>query len=168
MHKHRIIYMKYLHIIFYLITLCAVILSTSCVSNPYPHGEVPEGFALIQEDAFETGYWTSISPEGVKYRLRVVENKPLQSLDFWSRSLTAEMTRRGFINKGTPFLLDEESIWGAEWVVPQGSEDYLFLTALKVEGGNILIAEAAGPTNIFMEYRQDILDALEKAEVVEK
>jgi len=138
-----------------------------CVTSPYPHGQVPEGFALVSQETETTGVWTTISPEGVKYRLRLAENKPFKTLDFWSRSLTSEMDRRGFIIRDVPFYLEEKSIWGSEWIVPQGTQDYLFLTALKVAGDYILIAEAAGPVELFIGYRETLFEALVSIHIIE-
>lgn len=117
----------------------------------------PEGFAEMEEK----GYYKAVSPEGVIYKVRTVENYPLKDLGFWSRALKKHLEDEGYrfvaeksfnttTNSGTLF----------EWGAPYGNEDYIYLTAILVEGKQIIIAEAAGEFSLFVRYREAIQSSL--------
>lgn len=75
----------------------------SCTTTVVPSGEIPRGFALWEDEQTDPGQWSALSPEGVRYRVRVVENRPPQNLAFWSRALESRMISRGFLPLGEPF-----------------------------------------------------------------
>ncbi len=131
-----------------------------------PHGSLwgigkpvlplPEGFALASRRPF----FQAISPEGVRIRLKEVENYPRQSLDFWIKALNRRLANKGCISlslprefrmpsagekgsgekisKDRPFLL---SRWGLPWE----NQDYLYLTGLRLRGKKLQVLEIAGP-----------------------
>ena len=48
-----------------------------------------------------------------------------------------------------------------EWIAPVGEDDWVYLTAIVVADDEILIAEAAGPVEIYEARRSAITAALE-------
>lgn len=138
----------------------------SCTTTVVPSGEIPRGFALWEDEQTDPGQWSALSPEGVRYRVRVVENRPPQNLAFWSRALESRMISRGFLPLGEPFSFAGGEGWGAEWAVPYGSRDFVFLTALMAAPEGILIAEAAGEVSLYTEYRESLKESLETLELL--
>jgi hypothetical protein len=118
----------------------------------------PEGFAPIPDRrAFR-----AVSPEGVRFRMRTVENDPEQSLEFWSKALRSHLEKEGYPSSGEPttFSAGEQDGVAFEWVMPYANETWSYLTAIVVSGGRIYIAEAAGEYQLYQSYRQAILDSL--------
>ncbi len=138
-----------------------VLLFLGSCTTVVPRGEVPQGFALWESEYEQSGQWTALSPEGVRYRVRLVDNDPPQNLQFWSRALENQMINRGFLALYDSFSFAEGEGWGAEWAVPYGTRDFIFLTALMVLPEGILIAEAAGEAALYMEYRDSLQASLE-------
>jgi hypothetical protein len=113
--------------------------------------DLPEGFALVDKGP----EYKALSPEGVRLRVRKADNYPEQSLDFWIKTLEADLRNRGYL----VFESKTEQDWGRGknfaqrlWALPLGNEDYLFLTALHVSKGKIEILEMAGQAEYMLKY----------------
>jgi len=52
-----------------------------------------------------------------------------------------------------------------ELAAPQGSMDYAYLIGIFVDGGDIVIAEAAGEVTKLQPRRADIVEAMRKIEL---
>ncbi len=137
----------------------AAVATLSCVTGALV--EPPEGFAVYSELP-DDAILSAVSPEGVVYRVRSVENEPRQTLSFWSEALKVHLERGGYA------LLEPRTIeapMGAvsafEWVAPLGGADWIYLSALADSGGRIIIVEAAGPFDHFQRHRAAIFQSLE-------
>lgn len=119
----------------------------------------PEGFA---EEASPREY-RAISPEGLMYRVRTVENYPPKDLAFWSEALRNHLSREGYhmIGQGERFT-DTRQQEGMlyEWGVRYGPEDHIYLTAILVFGDRIAVAEAGGEHVTYRKYRDRLLESL--------
>ncbi|MFP4565090.1 MAG: hypothetical protein ACLFNX_01220 [Spirochaetaceae bacterium] len=118
----------------------------------------PEGFAVYDDPEIVR----AVSPEGVRFRVRYEAHEPEQSLEFWREALRRHLERSGY------GLLAEESFSAVagdgalfEWVAPVGTEDWIYLTAVLPAGDRLIIAEAAGPAELYRARRGAIAESLE-------
>jgi hypothetical protein len=118
----------------------------------------PAGFA---ETVSKTEY-RAISPEGILYRVRSVDNYPVKNLDFWSKALKNQLATEGYLltDDGEEFSAGDHRGVLYEWGVRYGNEDFIYLTAIIVFDDRITIAEAGGEHKIYAKYRQSILESL--------
>jgi hypothetical protein len=137
------------------VALCALLLVVGCAT---PTIDAPAGFAPFSDEKQPA----AISPEGVVLRVRTAANEPVQTLAFWATALRRQMDESGYL------LLDEGPFVGRdapghyfEWLAPLGDEDWVYLTALSVVDGSIVIAEAAGRVDLFEPRRAALRTALE-------
>ena len=140
-----------------LIFLCqALIILSSCVTQR-PVADQPSGFAEFSGGSF----YQAVSPEGVALRIRSIENKPYQTLEFWSEALKVHLLQAGYA------LISEDTFTAPvgegtyfEWVAPVEGEDWIFLTALTSSDTDIILAEAAGEYQLYHEYRDSLMNSI--------
>jgi hypothetical protein len=132
---------------------------TGIISCTGVRAQLPAGFAKARSRR----YYSAISPEGMRYRVRTVRNYPRKELDFWNEALKNHLLEEGYqlLGKGEDFSTTTAQGILYEWVVPYGSGDYIFLTAIIPAGKRVLIAEAAGEYNIYSRYRESIHESLQ-------
>jgi hypothetical protein len=138
-----------------LLAVAVLMMLASCAT--VPSVDVPTGFAAYRD----TTPPKAVSPEGVGFRLRQVDNEPPQSLEFWAAALGRYMGDAGYV------LVDQErfvAVAGSgiafEWTAPVGEEDWIYLVAVVVAGDRILIAEAAGSVDRYRAHREEVREAL--------
>lgn len=142
----------------------AVCLLPGCVTNSVTMDE-PDGFAAfgVEQD------FRAMSPEGVVVRTRSVANEPAQTLSFWAELLERHLTDSGYLMiERAEFSTDDNNGVLFEWLAPVREDDWIFLTAIVVRDDTIAIVEAAGPTDLYQEYRNDIRQSLSSLAVVEQ
>ncbi len=112
---------------------------------------VPEGFARLMD----VQEFNVLSPEGVRLQVKSVPNYPEQSVQFWVDTLKSDLSSRGYL----PMPLPETMDWGGEgmfhtllWALPLGTEDYLYLTGIRVRGKKIEVLEMAGKAEYVNRY----------------
>ncbi len=124
--------------------------------------DTPEGFAAFSD----TDAPRSISPEGVLVRARTVPNDPAQSLDFWAETLERQLAESGYLLvEKSDFMIDTADGVLMEWLAPVGEDDWIYLTAISVEGSQIAVVEAAGPADHYETYRAAIRRSLESLRI---
>ena len=142
------------------LTLYFILLISLLVSAPRPHlkASVPEGFARAKT----RGTYQAVSPEGMRYRVRAVRNEPSQAIEFWGDALKNHLLAEGYrlSNPGQPFTAGKRAGILYEWLLPYGSEDHIYLTALVVSGRRILVAEAAAQHTVYGKYRTAVIESL--------
>lgn len=113
--------------------------------------DLPVGFALIDKSPV----FLAISAEGVRLRVRKIDNYPEQSAEFWAKALESDLRNRGYL----AFESVGKKDWGGEvqftsslWALPLGNEDYLYLTSLRLKGGKLEVLEMAGKAEYMMSY----------------
>lgn len=142
----------------------AVCLLPGCVTNSVTM-DAPDGFASFGVDRD----FRAMSPEGVVVRTRSVANEPAQTLSFWAELLERHLTDSGYLLiERSEFSTDDNTGVVLEWLAPVREDDWIFLTAIVVRDDTIAIVEAAGPTHLFEEYRNDIHQSLSSLAVAEK
>ncbi len=143
--------------------LIALLLS-ACTTVQPARLTTPAGFAEYRHSSS----FRIVSPEGVVLRVRTTENKPKQTIDFWSATLERQLSQSGYalISKGTfePKKLPTPagSTHGSYfvWSAPVGANDYAYLTAIALSGEQIVIVEAAGPIDHYRAHAKAIEEAL--------
>ncbi len=118
---------------------------------------VPAGFAPWRRQA----RFQAVSPDGVQFRVRSAKNKPRASLDFWAEALRSRMADAGYT------VLHEERITAAggpgallELGAAAGASDQTYLVAIFVKGGKLVVAEATGEAETFLQHREAVVDAV--------
>jgi hypothetical protein len=121
----------------------------------------PEGFA--EAEPGKDAAYRALSPEGMLYRVRLFRNEPEKPLGFWGEALKNHLVKEGYrLNgEGRAFQAGETAGTAFEWVVPFGTESYLYLTAVLVTSKRIIVAEAVGPYALFTRYRQGLDQSLQ-------
>jgi hypothetical protein len=139
-----------------LLILCLVI---GCVHTTADNGKrIPAGFAPYTQ----AGKIKAVSPEGIIYRVRSVDNKPFADLTFWKEALKKRMLDAGyiFLNEA-PIEADAQEGYLLELTAPYGEQDYTYLVAVFVSGKKIIIAEAAGAVSDLAARRAAVLEAIQ-------
>ncbi len=147
--------MKHMILPLILFSLFSIILC-SCLNVSV---ETPRGFAELDiEDQY-----AAMSPEGMIFRVRVVKNDPVQTLDFWSEALGNHLAQEGYVvlSSDSDFTSGEIKGRYSEWSVPYGSETYKYMTAILVTEGAIAIADASGLHDVYDSHRSEVVDSLE-------
>jgi hypothetical protein len=136
-------------------------LSAGCSSY---HPAVPDGFGQYPRGSVFKSPLRAVSPDGVLFTVRTEKNKPKADLSFWREALKTRMAQAGYrvaadttcSMKGSPGAL-------VKLAAPVGNQDYFYWIAftLSASGGDILVAEAAGESKLFLARQDAILKAME-------
>lgn len=135
-----------------------VLTLASCVSLV----QKPEGFAEISPQQVTATQYKAVSPEGMIYRVRTVNNYPVQTLEFWANALENHLEKEGYrsVSDGKSFQAGETPGMFFEWVMPYGNESYIYITAIAVSENKIAVAEAAAEHTIYYQYREALIESL--------
>ena len=139
-----------------MLLLAIVLALASCVTAPKV--ETPDGFAAYTD----AEHPQALSPEGVAFSVRSVANEPEQDLGFWADAMERHMVESGYLQyHADSFTAPAGPGRSFEWIAPVNDEDWIYLTAIVVSGEQILIAEAAGPFELYEHHRAALQRALE-------
>jgi hypothetical protein len=124
--------------------------------------EIPKGFA----DKTVYNEYNAISPEGVLYRVRYVDNYPEKDIAFWQEAVKVHLEKEGY-EYISHSEFDAHGKKGVlfEWGAPYGHENYIYMTAILVTGKKIAIAEAAGEFSLYHEYKDALLASVKTIKV---
>jgi hypothetical protein len=133
-----------------------ILLLGGCVTAPPV--TPPGGFAVYDEQEVVR----AVSPEGVRYLVRYADNDPQQNLAFWREALALHLERSGYAARAEQ-QFDAPAGEGVlfEWVAPVGEEDWVYLTAVVPDGDRLIVAEVAGPVEMYACYQTAIRRSLE-------
>ena len=143
--------------------LCIIVLTAGCAKLEVKE---PGGFAVVIEKSglFESKSkpYKAVSPEGMLYGVRLVDNYPPKDLQFWSETLKSHLQKEGYqiVGEGKEFETSDSPGIIFEWAVPHSRQTYIFLTAIVVSDSKIAIAEAAGEHTVFSKHRENLLESL--------
>ena len=120
--------------------------------------ERPEGFAEYRA----RGSYRAVSPEGMQFGVRTVDNYPRMDLDFWTAALKSQLMNEGYrlVRDVEPFEAGSGEGVLFEWGVPYGNESYIYLTAILVSGDKIAVAEAGGEHTVYKKHREALLASI--------
>ena len=144
---------------FGLLIAVSILLAAGCAK---PKVDKPQGFAEVETGLFSGAVYKAVSPEGMLYRVRTVKNYPFMELEFWGNSLKNQLIKEGYHLSAEEIDLEAEGSEGIlfEWILPYGSDDYIYMTAILLSGKRIIIAESAAEHTVYKKYRGSILDSL--------
>ena len=122
----------------------------------------PEGFAEVFPWQTAATEYKAVSPEGMVYRVRTLQNYPVQTLEFWAQALQNHLEKEGYrgISEGRSFETEDNSGMIFEWAMPYGNQSYIYLPAIVVAEKRIAVAEAAAEHTIYYQYREALLESL--------
>lgn len=122
----------------------------------------PEGFAEVSSRRIATTQYKAISPEGMIYRVRTLDNYPVQMLEFWADALKNHLEKEGYrsVSDGESFEAGETPGMIFEWAMPYGHESYIYITAIVVSEKKIAVAEAAAEHTVYYQYREALIESL--------
>ena len=125
-------------------------------------GSVPENFAPFTRRC----RIRAVSPDNVMYRVRTHANDPEADLAFWSEAMRNRMLEAGY------HLIAEETVKAGdlegamlELGAADGERDWTYLVTLFVDGGDLVVVEAAGDVDAFSGHRDAVLAAISKVEL---
>jgi hypothetical protein len=109
----------------------------------------PSGFAAYKSRCT----FKAVSPDGVIYRVRSVENKPKAQLPFWNEAVITRMKNAGYTLVDTSLIIvQRHDAFISELAAPLGTEDHSYLT----------IVEAACEVSKFQKRKPEIIEAIKK------
>jgi len=143
---------------FFPIFVAAVLALASCTSLV----RKPEGFAAVSPPDISATRYKAVSPEGMIYRVRTLENYPVQTLEFWADALKNHLQKEGYrgISDGRSFEAGEIPGMIFEWAMPYGNQSYIYITAIVVSQKKIAVAEATAEHTIYYQYRDALIESL--------
>jgi hypothetical protein len=120
--------------------------------------EAPEGFAAFDD----WGQFRAVSADGVMYRVRAEDNEPEAKLEFWKEALKNRMKDAGYAFVAEEDIKGKSPGYLLELAAPVGEQDYSYMVAVFVRGGDIIVAEASGEVTHFAGRRGAVVAALSK------
>jgi hypothetical protein len=123
-------------------------------------GQAPEGFASYR--------WhqelRAATHDGVVYRVRSAKNKPKADIGFWSEAVAQRMEEAGYHPYDPEAGIASEELQDGgtliRLIAPMGSEDYAYWVAFRIEGGELVITEAAGEAAAFQSHAVALREAM--------
>lgn len=161
-------------------------LLAGCSSKPaQPTMDDPKGFVRFEKS--HVPKW--ITPDGVRLKVRRVDNDPRGDLPFWMDAMARHLDQRGYVRLPAtlgkdatpprPRLEREGDVTEAKvaaprcfdtvaglrgcqatWLVPRQGEDWVMTVAVYVRGDDIYLVEGAGPWQAWRPRHDDVSAAL--------
>jgi hypothetical protein len=122
----------------------------------------PEGFAAVSPWQVGAAQYKAVSPEGMIYRVRTLDNYPVQTLEFWANALENHLVNEGYraVSDGQSFEAGVNPGMFLEWAMPYGEQSYIYITAIVVSEKKIAVAEATAEHTIYHRYREAVIESL--------
>jgi len=116
----------------------------------------PDGFAD------ETGErYLAVSPEGVRFQVKQIQNYPLKPLSFWKDVVKNQLSYQGYVlSKEAEFTSKGIPGYYLEWLANFNGQTWIYMTAMLVQGDAILLAEAAAESGMYKLHREAMLASL--------
>lgn len=103
----------------------------------------------------------AVSPDDVMFRVRAERHTPRAGLDFWEEAVVKRMAEAGYrAVKAERVTIGGQAGVLLEYTAPYGTDDYTYLLGFSVQGGKVLVVEAAGEVTRFEARRSEIRAAL--------
>lgn len=140
------------------ILIASVCLCMISCGKPYV-AVAPKGFAVYTNE-YE---YRTVSPDGVLYRVRHVQNKPFADLGFWHEALKKRMVDAGYrLLTDTTYETDNSKRVLLELAAPVGNNDYLYLIDIQTCRKKIVIIEATGEAALLEARKPAIYKAMKE------
>jgi hypothetical protein len=126
--------------------------------------DAPKAFRAYEDS--QDVKWTTA--DGVRLKVRQLENYPVGSLQFWKEALSEHLLRQGYTLTRercfqTQAFNNQPPLPGCrlDFLLPHGSEDWVLMETLFVSGEDLYVVEAAGAFERFSKVDAEIQTALE-------
>jgi hypothetical protein len=122
------------------------------------HMDPPPAFRAYEES--KDPKW--ITSDGVMLKVRRVDNYPKADLQFWVEAMREHMLRQGYAATPTQCFRTTNKLDGCrvDFVLPNGSEDWVMSETLFVVDEDVHLVEAAGPYARFNKVEGELQQAL--------
>lgn len=119
----------------------------------------PGGFAVYTGD---TDSFRSISSDGVRIRIRRVDNNPRGDAAMWGQALATYLTDRGYHGISEEKIVSRDGREGvfAEYAYWFNAEEYRYAITIFTGPDHLYIIETGGTVEGFARKRDGILDSL--------
>ena len=133
-----------------------LVLSASC-TPPYTMNQ-PDTFKRFEK----MRTFQFITADGVMLKGREVENYPKASLDFWTDALKLHMDTKGYVLKSENAFETKKGLAGRTltFILPYGTQDWVFAVTLFVKEDTIYILESAGPFDRYTALEKELTASL--------
>ena len=139
-------------------------LACSCMTSGKVEADPPKQFAVEDDPRGENIVLSSVSYNGVSYRVRTVPNTDDPGdLDFWQKALENHLSESGYILKKSGSV-EAGGRTGSlsQFLAPLPAADFQFNVALFVTDEQIVIVEAAGEVAAYKKVAKAVEKALQK------
>lgn len=119
----------------------------------------PQGFAVYTGD---TDSFRSISSDGVRIRIRRVDNNPRGDAAMWGQALATNLKDRGYHGIAGEKIVSRDGREGvfAEYAYWFNAEEYRYAIAIFTGPDHLYIIETGGAVEAFSRKRDGILGSL--------
>ncbi|MCO4760493.1 MAG: hypothetical protein KC502_03270 [Myxococcales bacterium] len=123
-----------------LLAALLVVLPLAC--SPVYQLKAPAAFARFTTG--DTNRW--ITADGVRMRVREVDNDPKAKLPFWKEALGGHLKKRGYKPKGSQDFQTASQLPASTltFLLPRGNGDWVMSVTLLVAGDRIIVVEVVG------------------------
>lgn len=103
-----------------------------------------------------------ITPDGVRLKVRTVENYPRADLHFWKDALSEHLLRQGYALTSSRCFTTQSRLNGCrlDFLLPHGAEDWVLSETLFVVDEELYLVEATGPFERFSKLDSELQEAL--------
>lgn len=134
------------------------LLLVSCSALKASH---PQGFAVYEQSLGEQSLRT-ISPEGVTWKVSVVKQDEVTSLEYWKEAVKRRLTEGGYRIVDSLNVNNPVNVFAWESMAPIGKEVYVYMVSARIEGDQIRVSEASGLYKDYQTHKKAIFDAVQK------
>lgn len=126
--------------------------------------DAPSGFAVYEKD---TETFRAISADGVRIRVRRVENNPPGDAAMWGQAIEAHLKNRGYLRVADRQVTARNGLTGTftEYAYWYNAEEYRYAVTIFVAAENIYLVEAGGIAERYARRREGIIGSLGKFSV---
>ena len=107
--------------------------------------DLPSGYVTIPpEDGAES---SAVSPAGNRIVVRLHDNPPEGTLEFWRDAVKAELVDgKGYdvVKSSVVTGSDGDDIWEFLFEIRRTEGEYLYLVLIRVDGSHVIVTEAGG------------------------
>jgi len=146
------------------LALAAALLASGCkMTGGGVRPAAPKGFAaeVDPDDGDQGVVYRALSPDGVAFRVRVVDQEPKAKLTFWRDSVKQQLLEQGYkLKSSTSVKASGKTGYQLDFLAPLQDADFRFVVAMFERGDEIVLVEAAGDQKTFQKVQKQVKDAI--------
>lgn len=134
----------------------ALVITAGC--GPVFNLKPPAAFARFKSG--DTNRW--ITADGVRLRVRQLDNSPKATLSFWTEALAGHLKRRGYVQKSKRCFKTSHQLPGCtlNHMLATGTGEWVMSTTVFVIDDRIVLVEAVGPWQRWKPYQAQLAEAV--------